>query len=420
MSGFFQMPPADWFFIPVPIASLCPSSGNLADHAGITAENLTGLTTCNAFHMMPPAFISHNPFAAFHPGRIAVLSPNWAFQPGQLGPPVNSTPFPGLTGGVPQALHPSLSVQSGVATTAGPTNDLSSSVSSVQTAVATCNNPMHVQRAATTNVMQQDVQKADKSKTLTVAEAFIVTPPNKKAKTSFPQVKPVQEELPTLKQMEAENASILGRDNPSPWKNGVARFTTDRGAAAKVLAWVVENTSRKLSVIVTDALSLDGFHNWHAVHAGAPNDKRQLRHTFVVTRAQRRRALKAIPGLAQLIEISKAAIESLRLKDTPEKLEWLTAHILDQADVNSRFTWHQDTNEERKETGGRRDRRVLYSAIVKLNRGGCTSMQVCGEPEVYYHSPEGNGVIFRSNLHHRTEKAEPGVWKIALFFGIFI
>ena len=126
MSGFFQMPPADWFFIPVPIASLCPSSGNLADHAGITAENLTGLTTCNAFHMMPPAFISHNPFAAFHPGRIAVLSPNWAFQPGQLGPPVNSTPFPGLTGGVPQALHPSLSVQSGVATTAGAERNLTS------------------------------------------------------------------------------------------------------------------------------------------------------------------------------------------------------------------------------------------------------------------------------------------------------
>ena len=171
---------------------------------------------------------------------------------------------------------------------------------------------------------------------------------------------------------------------------------------------------------MTEALTLDGFHNWDAVHAGAQNDERQLQHTFVIARAQRRRALKAIPGLANLVDESKAAIESLHLKDTPKKLEWLTGHILNQGDVNARFAWHQDTNEERKETGGRRDRRVLYSAIVKLNRGGCTSMQVCGESEVYYHAPEGNGVIFRSDLHHRTEKAEPGVWKLAMFFGVFL
>ena len=177
---------------------------------------------------------------------------------------------------------------------------------------------------------------------------------------------------------------------------------------------------RKLSVVATDALALDGFHNWDAVHTGTPNNERQLRHTFVIARAQRARALKAIPGLADLVDASKAAIESLHLKDTPKKLEWLTGHVLNQGDVNARFAWHQDTNEERKERGGRRDRRVLYSVIVKLNRGGCTSMQICGEPEVYYHSPEGSGLIFRSDLHHRTEKAEPGVWKLAMFFGVFL
>ena len=47
-------------------------------------------------------------------------------------------------------------------------------------------------------------------------------------------------------------------------------------------------------------------------------------------------------------------------------------------------------------------------------------MQVCGHPEVFYLAPGGSGVIFRSDLHHRTEKAEPGIWKIALFFGIFL
>ena len=264
--------------------------------------------------------------------------------------------------------------------------------------------------------MQPDVQP---DVTVTVNK-----PPAKKARTTPPDVKPVEEEeeeedLPNFKDMEKENAAILGQDDPSPWKNGVARFNADRASAAKVLAWLVENTSRKLSVIATDALTLDGFHNWDAVHAGALDDERQLQHTFVIARAQRHRALKVIPGLAQLVDASKAAIESLHLKDTPKKLEWLTGHILNQGDVNARFEWHQDTNEERKEMGGRRDRRVLYSAIVKLNRGGCTSMQVCGKPEVYYHSPEGNGVLFRSDLHHRTEKAEPGVWKLAMFFGVF-
>ena len=47
-------------------------------------------------------------------------------------------------------------------------------------------------------------------------------------------------------------------------------------------------------------------------------------------------------------------------------------------------------------------------------------MQICGEHEVYYHNPEGSGLIFRSNLHHRTEKAELGVWKLAMFFGVFL
>ena len=411
--------------------------------------------------MTPAAIMGHNPFAAFH---IHSLQQNQAFQPGNAGP-MNWAFDPWKhSNDVPRALHPSLSVQTGVVTTAGPPDDLSNNTLSVQTAVSTSGNPIHggfavqtavtantaptkgisnktmtVQTVVTTNVMQPDVHpdvhpdaqqgvqpdvqadvQPDVQPDVTVT---VNKPPAKKARTTPPDVKPVEEEeeedLPNFKDMEKENAAILGQDDPSPWKNGVARFNADRASAAKVLAWLVENTSRKLSVIATDALTLDGFHNWDAVHAGALDDERQLQHTFVIARAERHRALKVIPGLAQLVDASKAAIESLHLKDTPKKLEWLTGHILNQGDVNARFEWHQDTNEERKEMGGRRDRRVLYSAIVKLNRGGCTSMQVCGKPEVYYHSPEGNGVLFRSDLHHRTEKAEPGVWKLAMFFGVF-
>ena len=225
---------------------------------------------------------------------------------------------------------------------------------------------------------------------------------------------------PNTEVMAVENAGVLAKDPPGKWFNGVMRFSVERDSASKVLSWIVENTSRKLSVVATDELFLDGFHNWDAVHAGVQDEERQLQHTFVIARAQRRRALKAIPGLVDIVNTAKAAIVSMELQDTPGEPEWLTAHILNQGDVNARFEWHQDTSEERKETSGRRDRRVLYSAIVKLNRGGYTSMQVCGHPEVNYHSPAGSGILFRSDLHHRTEKAEHGVWKLAMFFGVFL
>ena len=225
---------------------------------------------------------------------------------------------------------------------------------------------------------------------------------------------------PNTEVMAVENAGVLAKDPPGKWFNGVMRFSVERDSASKVLSWIVENTSRKLSVVATDELFLDGFHNWDAVHAGVQDEERQLQHTFVIARAQRRRALKAIPGLVDIVNTAKAAIVSMELQDTPREPEWLTAHILNQGDVNARFEWHQDTSEERKETSGRRDRRVLYSAIVKLNRGGYTSMQVCGHPEVNYHSPAGSGILFRSDLHHRTEKAEHGVWKLAMFFGVFL
>ena len=220
--------------------------------------------------------------------------------------------------------------------------------------------------------------------------------------------------------MGSENARVLAQDKYGTWCKGVRRFRANRESAAKVLSWVVDNTSRTLSVAATDALTLDGFQDWGMVHAGTLDNERQLQHTFVISRAQRRRALKAIPGLADIVSATQAEIESLRLHDTPTKLEWLTGHILNQGDVNARFEYHQDTDEERKEVGGRRDRRVLYTAIVKLNSGGCTSMQVYGHPEVFYYAHGGCSVIFRSDLHHRTEKAEPGIWKLALFFGLFL
>jgi hypothetical protein len=232
--------------------------------------------------------------------------------------------------------------------------------------------------------------------------------------------KPRIEALDEFETLEAQNARVLLQDGNGTWHNGVRRFRVNGEGAADLLSWVVMNTSRTLSSVSTEALLLDGFQDYDAVHGGSFSAARQLQHTFVISRTQRRRALDIIPGLSSLVTASQAEIESMHLNDTPERLEWLTGHILNQGDVHARFQYHQDTTEERKAIGGRRDRQVIYTAIVKLNRGGCTSMIVCGQQEVFYHAQVGSGVIFRSDLHHRTEKAEPGIWKIALFFGRFL
>ena len=245
--------------------------------------------------------------------------------------------------------------------------------------------------------------------------------PRKMLRTASPRKMP-HIALPScdFESMDAENTRVLTQDEPRTWHNGMRRFRIVGPSTAEMLSWVVENTSRTLSTITTDTLWLDGFHNWDAVHSEALDASRQQQHTFVISRTQRRRALKSIPGLHRIVAAVQAEIESLHLHDTPGRLEWLTGHILNQGDVNARFTYHQDTAEERNAVGGRRDRRVLYTAIIKLNHGGCTSIRVCGQPEVFYLAPGGSGVIFRSDLHHRTEKAEPGIWKIALFFGVFL
>jgi hypothetical protein len=229
-------------------------------------------------------------------------------------------------------------------------------------------------------------------------------------------------ESPTcdIESMHANNTLVLAKDEHGTWNKGVRRFRITGQSASDMLSWVVDNTSRTLSTITSDGLWLDGFHNCEMVHSGGLDAARQLQHTFVISRAHRQRALKFIPGLNRIVDAAKTEIENMHLHDTPKNLEWLTGHILNQSDVNARFTYHQDTTEERGTVGGRRDRHVLYTAIIKLNHGGCTSMQVCGQPEVFYLAPGGSGVIFRSNLHHRTEKAEPGIWKIALFFGVFL
>ena len=97
----------------------------------------------------------------------------------------------------------------------------------------------------------------------------------------------------------------------------------------------------------------------------------------------------------------------------------LHGHILDQTSMYTQFSDHQDTEENRARGERNPDRRVVYTVVIKLSRGGATSMRVLGQGDVVYEARPGTGVLFLSELWHRTETATPGTMKVTLFFGIW-
>ena len=52
-----------------------------------------------------------------------------------------------------------------------------------------------------------------------------------------------------------------------------------------------------------------------------------------------------------------------------------------------------------------------------LSDGIETSMRVVGQEELKFTREAGSGMVFPSELWHRTER--PGGWKLTLFFGYF-
>ena len=233
-------------------------------------------------------------------------------------------------------------------------------------------------------------------------------------------------ELGDLKTM--ENAVALSSDPMGWWRNGVKRIAVDQEAAEALHHhFTIGGRWKSGAGVRVGSKVLCGFGNYDAVHAAQLDPALQSEHTLMISPAHRTVALKYIPGLRQVVEQVLKMVDSLtRAQKTDSELlrnrrvEWLNGHVLNQSNANARFDDHQDTSEEKAEEGGAPDRKVLYTAVIKLSRGGTTSMQVCGHNEVHYRVAPGSGLLFRSNLHHRTCKAEEGVWKLALFFGFFL
>ena len=78
----------------------------------------------------------------------------------------------------------------------------------------------------------------------------------------------------------------------------------------------------------------------------------------------------------------------------------------------------QDTEENRRKYARKDDLRVVYTVVIKLSRGGTTSMRIIGEEALDYKETPGTGVCFLSDLWHRTEMASQGTTKLTIFFGV--
>ena len=126
-----------------------------------------------------------------------------------------------------------------------------------------------------------------------------------------------------------------------------------------MLAWVIEHTSRKTSVIVTNTLRVDGFRTGSMCMLAAPTTSGSER-TPSSLRGHSGATHFCTSLACQASSLKPRRGRVLRLHDMPAELEWLHGHILNQGDVNARFEYHQDTGEERSRISGRRDRRVLH------------------------------------------------------------
>ena len=52
-----------------------------------------------------------------------------------------------------------------------------------------------------------------------------------------------------------------------------------------------------------------------------------------------------------------------------------------------------------------------------MNRGGDSAMRILGCEDVVYASEPATGIVFLSELWHRTLRASAGTLKLTLFFG---
>jgi hypothetical protein len=230
------------------------------------------------------------------------------------------------------------------------------------------------------------------------------------------------------KQRTAFNAQVLAAETRRrQWPDaGAQRFALGPKSARTLLAYVRDPANRdargRLRLDAAEGTMLGGYGTYlvtHTVEAGARHSAAdQARHTLLISRDVLDLARRGLPGLDALVECARRQLPEAEADGYA--LMPLHGHILNQTSDSSRFADHQDTEEERAAGDAAPDRRVLYTVVIALSDGGGTAMRILGQDELAYTVEAGSGVVFRSELWHRTVRARAGVWKLALFYGYLL
>lgn len=222
---------------------------------------------------------------------------------------------------------------------------------------------------------------------------------------------------------EAFNAKVLAAQPRRSWTDcGTQRFSIGALHARQLRAYLADAANRdergRLLLHDERETALKGYSTYKAtlaVEAGETHSEYlQARHTILLSSDVIARARSAISSLDILADGAQRQLP--KLPDGGE-CELLHGHILDQRSCHAGFSNHQDTEEELARGKRKRDRRVVYTVIILLSDDIDTSMRVVGQEELKFTREAGSGMVFPSELWHRTER--PGGWKLTLFFGYF-
>lgn len=229
------------------------------------------------------------------------------------------------------------------------------------------------------------------------------------AKAQAPVIKPL-----LYSEMARANATILGED-PRWLKSGACALKDLSQPAAELYKFLKDPSNwTSTGQLIIGCRTAGGYSNWEDTNAAIFDANEQKAHTVAFTRALRSAARKISP-LAEILDRTAKQVAEIH----GAELEWLVGHVLDQTSPLAQFRPHQDTN-EMYSSSGQHVCDTLYTVLIQLDPCGQSAMEVIGCDQAATYSGCGSGFVFRSDVWHRTMYAQPGVWKLALFYGKYL
>ena len=230
----------------------------------------------------------------------------------------------------------------------------------------------------------------------------------------------------------AFNMKVLAKEKRCQWPDsGALRISLGVGQASAMLTYVEANhqASRgRLRLNDMEGTVIGAYANYRSNHhverGGRHRAAEQHKHNILITSNVFRLVRRELPGFDDLVNAATRWLPENEVDGNA--IEPTHAHILHQTSDLVCFSDHQDTEEEVPSEDDvalgicQTDRHVIYTAVIELSNGGETAMQILGHDDIVFNGRPGDGVLFKSELWHRTQRATGNIWKLTIFFGYFV